>query len=351
MKVIGVYSLIHVIVDFSCMFVMTHIATKSFIFELVYFSFIFYNFLAFVLQLPVGMFADKWNKNRYVSIIGCGLVALGVMFSFFVKDYFILLPVFCIGIGNAFFHIGGGIDVLNISKGKATLPGVYVSTGALGLFLGSYLRFNLLSLLFVFSLLMVSIILLLYIDTFENQPQNELFKIKSPMKIESLMILLFFSAVCLRSFTGFAVSFDWKDGFFISLLSVLCVVLGKMLGGVIGDKFGWDTISNISLIIGSILFIFAPINMICGLLALFLFNMTMPLTLTALSNIFSNSKGTAFGLTTVALFVGYIIEIYLSPIIDSFNGSIVLFVCGILSLFLMLFGLKYYKRSVKNEKN
>lgn len=38
------------------------------------------------------------------------------------------------GIGNAMFHIGGGIDVLNISDKKATLSGIFVSTGALGIF-------------------------------------------------------------------------------------------------------------------------------------------------------------------------------------------------------------------------
>ena len=41
------------------------------------------------------------------------------------------------GIGNALFHVGGGIDVLNISEKKASLSGIFVSTGAMGIFLGS----------------------------------------------------------------------------------------------------------------------------------------------------------------------------------------------------------------------
>ena len=32
---------------------------------------------------------------------------------------------------------GGGIDVLNISEHNASLSGIYVSTGAMGIFLGS----------------------------------------------------------------------------------------------------------------------------------------------------------------------------------------------------------------------
>ena len=84
--------------------------------------------------------------------------------------------------------------------------------------------------------------------------------------------------------------------------------------------------------------------MYCGLLGLLLFNMTMPLTLTALANTFPNSKGTAFGLTTLALFVGYVIEMVVSPIIDKLNGGLVLFICGILSLLVMYLGLKYYRK-------
>ena len=345
MKTVSVYSLIHAIIDFSCAFVMSGLAIHSDKMELVYISAIVYNFLAFALQFPIGIIADKWNKNRYTAIIGCGLVSIGVLLSLFVKGYFIFIPISFIGLGNAFFHIGGGIDILNISKGKATLPGIYVSTGALGLFLGAYLYLGFLSSIIVFSLLMVSIILLLNIDAFEKLPNNEVFKIEKRNINQNLILLLLFSAVCLRSFTGFAVGFDWKNSFGIALLSTICVVLGKMLGGIIGDKFGWSKVSNISLLIASILFIFAPTNMVCGLLGLLLFNMTMPLTLTALSNTFPNSKGTAFGLTTVALFVGYIVEMWISPIIDSLNGGWVLFVCGILSLLVMYLGLRYYKKN------
>ena len=344
MKTVSVYSLVHAIVDFSCAFVMSSVITRIYNIDYVLWGAILYNFLAFALQLPIGCFADKWNKNRHASIIGCALISVGVVLALFAGGLFVFIPIICVGLGNAFFHIGGGIDILNISKGKAALPGIYVSTGALGLFLGGYLPFNFLTFIFVFSLLMISIILLLYLDAFEPLPNNSLFSIKRSDRNKNWILLLMFSAVCLRSFTGFAVGFDWKNGFWIGLLSTIVVVLGKMLGGIIGDKFGWSKVSNISLIIASILFIFAPTNMYCGLLGLLLFNMTMPLTLTALANTFPNSKGTAFGLTTLALFVGYVIEMVVSPIIDKLNGGLVLFICGILSLLVMYLGLKYYRK-------
>ena len=87
---------------------------------------------------------------------------------------------------------------------------------------------------------------------------------------------------------------------------LFAVVFGKMLGGIIGDKIGFTKISLISLIVSAFLFIFAFNNSILGILAILFFNMTMPITLTALSNILFNNKGMAFGLLTLELFIGAI---------------------------------------------
>ena len=72
--------------------------------------------------------------------------------------------------------------------------------------------------------------------------------------------------------------------------------------------------------------------------------MIMPLTLTALSNTFPNSKGTIFGFTTVALFLGYLVEMLISPYINIIDDGFVLFICGVLSFIVMFLGFKYYKR-------
>ena len=87
---------------------------------------------------------------------------------------------------------------------------------------------------------------------------------------------------------------------------MLAVVFGKMLGGIVGDKIGFKKISMISLVIAAVCFIFAFDNPVLGILAILFFNMTMPITLTALCNILHNNKGMAFGLLTFALFIGAI---------------------------------------------
>ena len=131
-RIIGIYSLIHFIVDLACAVLVTNLVTsKMGIGNGLFISIIIYNFFAFAMQLPIGIIADKINKNAICSAIGCLIVALGFCFA----NYGIIACLIA-GIGNAMFHVGGGIDVLNISNRKATPSGIFISTGAMGIFLG-----------------------------------------------------------------------------------------------------------------------------------------------------------------------------------------------------------------------
>ena len=159
-SIVGIYSIIHCIVDMSCAMliagILTPVITGT---NTLVIAIILYNLFAFAFQLPFGIFADKINKNALISLIGC----LFIIFAYFINP---LAIVSCImaGIGNALFHIGGGIDVLNISEKKATLPGIYVATGAMGLYIGSkttYLGFDKFYVIIV--LLIISIVALLWL--------------------------------------------------------------------------------------------------------------------------------------------------------------------------------------------
>ena len=75
--------------------------------------------------------------------------------------------------------------------------------------------------------------------------------------------------------------------------------------------------------------------------------MTMPITLTALSNILFNNKGMAFGLLTVALFIGAI------PVFFGYKNMIFnqlgLFITALTSAGILYIGImKYYKIMEKN---
>ena len=302
--IVGTYSVIHFIVDMMCGIIMMALVsplvkgTNSYVI-----SFLLYNLFAFAFQLPFGIIADKLNKNAYVSAIGCLFIAIS--FAFFKIPVFVAILA---GIGNALFHVGGGIDVLNIADRKASKPGIYVATGAIGLFLGQkfssfFINYAIVLILVLFA----SAAFLTYAYKKINKEynvQNSEYKVDKIENKTAWILVTLFITIVLRSYIGFAIKYDWKSNLVLSILFVFGVVFGKMFGGILGDKFGLKKVATISLVASAFCLGFASNIPILGIIGILLFNMTMPITLIMASNILPNNKGLAFGLTTLALFVG-----------------------------------------------
>ena len=341
-KIIIIYSLIHFIVDLSCCILVTNLVTQKMGQTVnLFIAIILYNFFAFAVQLPIGVIVDRVNKNAICSAIGCILVAIAFAFS-----NFGVIACIIAGIGNAMFHVGGGIDVLNISDKKATLSGIFVSTGAMGIFLGSKslsIGFNKYYIVVGTLILSALVLVWLYMQIKDKVKNADVIIPKlSENEIIAIMCLIF--TVCIRSYVGMILAFSWKSNFVLALISIFAVVFGKMLGGIIGDKIGFMKISVISLSVSAISFIFAFNNPICGILAILFFNMTMPITLTALSNILNNNKGMAFGLLTLALFIGSVPKFFgLGQAIFSPVG---LFIITAISTVVLYVGIRKYEFTI-----
>lgn len=334
----GIYSLIHFLVDMSCAALMFNIMFSSTQMNIIL-EILLYNMFAFAFELPFGIIADKLNKNAMVSAIGCLTIILSLIF--------LNNPIVsCViaGIGNALFHVGGGIDVLNISNKKATLPGIYVSTGALGLYLGQ--KFSKITKIIPVIMVVSAIALIwLYNKIKDEYKINNEIKQNSKVNISKILISIpIIIVICIRGYMGLILNFEWKSNIIFAILSILCVVGGKMLGGIIGDKIGWKKISILSLGLASILFAFSWNSAICGLLAILLFNMTMPITLMVLANMFPNRKGMAFGLTTLGLFIGGL-PVILNVNLGLFNIAGVVGLT-IFSLLILYFSLKEYEEAI-----
>lgn len=271
-------------------------------------SILLYNMMAFAFQLPIGAVADRLDDNPKVSAYGCVTVAVAYLVTLVSP----VLAAIVVGVGNAMFHVGGGIDMLNVAgTRRADLPGVFVSTGAVGLFCGiNWADLGLpmpelpISLMCAcgMSLVMVGHLVRRRGEYVSNAvPEPEFRGMPRPV----LMVLAgMFVTVVIRSMLGTVVAFPWKTGLAFGLANVLCVAGGKALGGIVGDRIGWRRTAMASLPVASVLFLLSYDSMPLGLLAMLLFNMTMPLTLTVLADTFRHNKGVAFGITTVALFLG-----------------------------------------------
>ena len=269
---------------------------------------VLYNACAFLFQLPLGVVADRLDRNLLFAAVGCALVAAGSFLS--------AVPVAAMivaGLGNGAFHVGGGIEVLNGSGEKAGPLGVFVSPGAIGLFLGRFYAKSLPALPVVVTVLMAlcaAAILLSGKSERNEGSHNAPLSFAVPKGGAAALILLFL-VVVLRSFTGFTAAFS--TGGFLSglpallkgLIPVLCLALGKAAGGFLADRFGAIPASVVSLGLCAGL-LFFPLHPALTLTALFLFNMSMPITLFAAAKLLRGAKGTAFGLLTAALFVGLV---------------------------------------------
>ncbi len=253
--------------------------------------------------MPAGLIADKLNRNGAVAAAGLCLTGLAFLFR--------STPLLCVtvlGIGNCLYHVGGGVDVLNFSDKKQWMLGVFVSPGAVGLFVGAQLANSATVpwLAVSLSIFMMSAVILVGLHrtySLRKPSGNAPISIKPKGRAPILAFICLFVVVILRSYVGVTLHTPWKNGLLLTFLAVFALALGKTMGGFLADRFGAARTAAVSLILSSILFVFSE-NAICGILAIFLFNMTMPLTLFCLAKLFPSARGFAFGSLTFALFLG-----------------------------------------------
>jgi FSR family fosmidomycin resistance protein-like MFS transporter len=253
--------------------------------------------------MPFGLLADGWNRNAVVSAVGCALVIVG---------YLPALPAgvtaVVAGVGNGLFHVGGGIDVLNDSQDDPSALGVFVSPGALGLFLGGVLgKAGAVPALVPVALLFAGIgaILVAANGTYHGfWSHNAPADLSLPQGGMSALVLLTV-VVVLRSYMGFNQTLPWKGEGHWAVALTLALVLGKAAGGFLGKMLGAKRAAALSLGGSAVFYLFSGVP-ILGVGAVLLFNMTMPITLWAAARLLPGGKGFAFGLLTFGLFLGFL---------------------------------------------
>ncbi len=296
-------SFVHAAVDFACatLFFSTLPGEKLWI------GMVLYNACAFLCQLPMGILADRLDRNLPFAAIGCVLVAAG-----FALRGLPVLAVIVAGLGNGAFHVGGGIEVLNGSD-KAGSLGVFVSPGAIGLYFGRFYAdfFGRYAAIPVAGLLLLAAALLLIgRRTLKTGSGNAELSFALPKGGVAALALLF-AVVVLRAFMGTTGAFATGSlltglpPVLTGLIPVLCLAGGKAAGGFLADRFRTVPASIVSLGLCAVL-LFFPLHPVLTLCALFLFNMTMPITLFESARLWKGAKGGAFGLLTFALFVGVV---------------------------------------------
>ena len=343
------YAICHFVVDLACVSTMLGAVSSTLVLAgasnqpspfAVFFAILLYDMLAFALQLPIGALLDRVDKNQRAALVSFALIAFGIVVSLVPLGVCAWIAVCFLSVGNAAFHCAGGIDVLNVSEKRAAPSGIFISTGAAGVFLATLLvqrnkllvAFTLLTLLLICAAMVFA---LWRMNVKHWQKHNLPFTAPTFTRARTMAVVLLAATVLLRSYAGMIMAFPWKADPLLAVFAVGGIVAGKACGGVVADKYGLRLTSAVSLATSMFLFLFAWEYPVVGLLAVFLFNFTMPITLSVLARLLPCAKGTAFGIASFSLAVGSL------PALLGFvlSSPLVLAALAAVSLALLLGGL------------
>lgn len=343
-----------------------------------------YNFLAFALQAPIGYFFDRFPAKRSTSI-GICFILCGYILGLW--QHPIVGLVLC-GFGNAFYHVGGSIGIARIDRKGLRNSGIFVSAGALGVSLGTYLAgacsgLHLFSgnlsgqpALWILLLLIVLLILQQQVATPDKQKPSLL-----PAKINAALLLLSLAAVFIRSFGGLFFPAAYKNvfsftqslfpeylmpyAFLLAMASGIVAFLGKFLGGFLSNfcnsllhrflrfktldlRSGNYIFGIITLVLSAILLLFGGNVPILCFLGILCFHAAMPVTLFELYCILPDRPGFAMGLSTVMLFLGYLPYEFFP--LDNLPKATILCVLTLLAAGCMIASLLIYHRACKADR-
>ncbi len=325
---IEIYGAAHFLVDLACAYLMFSGIYGS---ENWYLCLLLYNFCAFAMQMPMGILADYKNRNAYLAVFGCVLVAAayvpGTAVTMAVRNgtagsmmetvglWSAGAASVMAGLGNGLFHIGGGLDVLNKSKKSAGMLGFFVAPGALGIYAGTALGNGAVQSGEWPALLLLPAALGIFWcakkkniwQNSGNQPFSLLLDrpvLAGAWKQAAAAVICLFFVVVLRSYLGIIQDFPWKESTGAGMVLVCAAAVGKTAGGFLADIAGFKKTAVFSLAASGVLYL-CSFHPAAGILAVFFWNMTMPLTLWAVAKLMPNAKGFSFGLLTFALFLGF----------------------------------------------
>jgi FSR family fosmidomycin resistance protein-like MFS transporter len=259
-----------------------------------------YNLLAFPLQALVGFIADCIPKKRV------WLAAVMLAFPLlWLPPFPPVIRAAALGLCNSMFHVLGGIDTLEASRGKMAALGVFVSPGAVGLAVG--LAFPPAGLFMSAALAVLAIGYLFVIKTGQEKilPLPALNADNGNMSI--LLPLLALISVVFRGMGGSVVTYSWKIGFVLPIIFAVIVAGGKAAGGLFSDIFGEKRVAVSAAAAAALILPLSADIPPLAMLGQFSINLTMPVTLMLLYRVMPRYPGFSFGLAASMLYPGTLI--------------------------------------------
>ena len=304
-----------------------------------------YNALAFALQFPLGVALDvrpQLVKGTFVVSLALTLAGVGLCVCGGAGDGAdgvralgsVALVLACVG--NALFHLSAGKAVLDAHEGKGGPIGLFISTGALGLFAGMklagvyglwcFLGFGMalaatgaMAVWWLWrscgrcgkhgGVRVVGLALRASRNPDKISVENDCGAERSPRPTVAWCVVVpaaLFALVAWRSWAGLlAGGMTNASGLGFALAGAAVTWAGKAAGGYIGDSFGRWTVTAVS-VAGSLslCFLCRPEQTVAWLMLLFVAQLATGPVLSLMYDKSGRAGGTAFGLNGLALFTG-----------------------------------------------
>ncbi len=296
--VLLLYGVAHLVVDANCaaaVFCVASIHNLSagdFVAMLV-----LYQALAFGLQPIFGLAVDAAGSPRSAAFAGCLLTAVAVLLPASP-----MLAIVVAGVGSALFHVGGGVVSLRLTPHRATAPGLFVAPGSAGLLLGMFLgHLGQAASAPLVPVAILPCLLLARARVPGSVPVTAAAGMASGAELVIGFVLL---SIAIRSLLGALVTFPWQTRPVELILLTTALVAGKALGGIFADRWGWVRVGVGAMVAATPFLACASTYPLAAIPGLFLVNLTMAVTLTAVAEAVPTYPGFAFGLTCLALLLG-----------------------------------------------
>ena len=281
-----------------------------------------YNALAFALQFPLGVALDarpRIVKGTFVASLALTLAGVGLCACDGAAGVRALpleiaaLVLACVG--NALFHLSAGKTVLDVHEGKGGPIGLFISTGALGLFAGMKLAggYGLCCCLGFGAALVVAgaVAVGRWRGRAEACPSPNSFsslssRVSRPHLSFVLVLAALFALVAWRSWAGLlAGGMTNAAGLGFALAGAAVTWAGKAAGGYLGDRYGRWIVTAVS-VVGSLslCFLCRPEQAALWLVLLFVAQLATGPVLSLMYDKSGKASGTSFGLNGLALFTG-----------------------------------------------
>ena len=298
------YFFVHALVEIVCFTILSGYFSASG--GLLWGAALLFDFFAFVIQGPIGDLNRRF-KALDIGSIGAVLMLVGVLTITGSADALSILGLVLLALGNACLHVSGAVSTTVLSGGRLLHSALFVAGGSFGVVTGQFLggALHLSRSWLILPLAAVEVLVLLtnrrWLKRDVSYPVFDL--VKNPDR-HSAVCLAAFAVTAVRSFIGYAIPISWKKELWQSFFLFGMMGLDKALGGYLADRFGarrtgvWSTVLCIPFLL------FGKDLMLVSVFGVFCFSLTMSITFGMLLSVIRESPGSAFGVTTAALFTG-----------------------------------------------